>query len=134
MSKKGVFCSSFFPCCASFTRQLLTTTGNLVSTPTPLRYNLRNIALQLHAPINSDFLFISLLDPFEFIAIKIFTLFAKHRLQNFLPTVFIVEVTDCLCTIEIFILCLTHAYISPLFLNEPLTRSCYSTRFHKKTR
>merc|ERR1711966_15473 len=42
--------------------------------PTPLRYNLRNLALQLHAPVNSDFLFISLLEPFEFIAIKMLTL------------------------------------------------------------
>merc|ERR1711966_233860 len=85
-----------------------------------------------HAPVNSDVLFISLLEPFEFIAIKILTLSAKHRLHNFLPAVFILEVTDCSCTIEDFMLRLTHTYISPLFLNKPLTLSCSSTRFHKK--
>ena len=110
-------------------RQLLEASS---APPTPLRYNLRNLALQLHAPVNSDFLFISLLEPSEFIAIKILTLSAKHRLQNFLPAVFILEVTDCSCTIEDFMLRLTHAYISPLFLNKPLTLSCSSTRFHRK--
>ena len=59
--------------------------------PTPFRYKLRNLALQLHAPVNSDFLFINLLDPSECIAIKIFTVSGKHRLQNLLPAAFILE-------------------------------------------
>ena len=77
-------------------RQLLEASS---APPTPLRYNLRNLALQLHAPVNSDFLFISLLEPSEFTAMKMLTLSAKQRLQIFLPAVFILEVTDCLCTI-----------------------------------
>ena len=56
----------------------------------------RNLALQLHAPVNSDFLFISLSDPSECIAIKILILSANMcRLQKFFPDVFILEVTDC---------------------------------------
>ena len=100
--------------------------------PTPFRYNLRNLALQLHAPVISDFLFISLLDSFEFAAQKIFTLSAKHRLQIFLPAVFILEVADCSCIIEALMFSLIQEYMSPLFLNKPLTLSCSSTLFHKK--
>ena len=46
----------------------------LSTLPTPFKYNLRNLVLQLHTPVISEILFVILLYSSEFDAIKILTL------------------------------------------------------------